>query len=100
MGASHQFSIKHFISQDAAVKTGWKISCLISVYRFACAAGATEWMVFEKNMGTHLSIDETALSCDELYTIVTNKSEKVQKGAIVAVIKGTQAGKVTATMWR
>jgi hypothetical protein len=23
---------------------------------------ATEWMLFEKNMGTHLSIDETALS--------------------------------------
>jgi transposase len=27
---------------------------------------ASEWMLFEKNMGTRLSIDETALSNDEL----------------------------------
>jgi transposase len=45
-------------------------------------------MLFEKNMGTHLSIDETALSNDELYAIVTNKSAKGQKGAIVAMIRG------------
>ncbi len=55
---------------------------------------ATEWVVFEKNMGMHLSIDETALSSDQLYTMVTNKSPKGQKGAIVAVIKGTQSDKV------
>ena len=61
---------------------------------------ATEWMIFEKNMGTHLSIDETALSSDELYTIVTNKSAKGQKGAIVAVIKGTQADKVIEVLQR
>jgi hypothetical protein len=61
---------------------------------------ATEWMVFEKNMGTHLSIDETALSSDELYTVVTNKSAKGQKGAIVAVIKGTQADKVIEVLLR
>jgi transposase len=61
---------------------------------------ATEWMVFEKNMGTHLSIDEIALSSDELYTVVTNKSAKGQKGAIVAVIKGTQADKVTEVLQR
>lgn len=40
-------------------------------------------------MGTHLSIDETCLSYDELYTIVTNKAAKGRKGAIVAIIKGT-----------
>jgi transposase len=51
-------------------------------------------MTFEKNMGTHLSIDETALSNDELYTVVTNKAAKGGKGAIVAMIKGTQAEKV------
>ncbi|WEK35558.1 MAG: hypothetical protein P0Y53_23995 [Candidatus Pseudobacter hemicellulosilyticus] len=28
---------------------------------------ASEWMLFEENMGTHLSIDETALSNDELH---------------------------------
>lgn len=51
-------------------------------------------MTFEKNMGTHLSIDETALSNDELYTVVTNKAAKGGKGAIVAMIKGTQAERV------
>jgi transposase len=55
---------------------------------------ASEWMTFEKNMGTHLSIDETALSNDELYTVVTNKAAKGGKGAIVAMIKGTQAESV------
>jgi transposase len=52
---------------------------------------ACEWMLFEKNVGAHLSIDETALSNGELYTIVTNKSARGRKGSIVAMIKGTQA---------
>jgi transposase len=55
---------------------------------------ASEWMLFEQNMGTHLSIDETALSNDELYTVVTNKAAKGQKGALVAMIKSTQAERV------
>jgi transposase len=61
---------------------------------------ATEWMLFEKNMGTHLSIDETALSNDELYTVVTNKSAKGRKGAIIAMIKSTQADKVIEVLQR
>lgn len=52
---------------------------------------AHEWMIFPKNMGHYLSIDETALSNGELYTIVTNKAAKGRKGTIVAMIKGTQA---------
>jgi hypothetical protein len=39
-------------------------------------------------MGKHLSIDETALSKGELYTIITNKKAKGKKGAIVAIQKG------------
>jgi hypothetical protein len=31
-----------------------------------------------QNMGTHLSIDEEALSQGELYTIVTNKKPKAR----------------------
>jgi transposase len=38
-----------------------------------------------------LSLDETALSKGELYTILTNKSAKGQKGAIIAIVKGTKA---------
>lgn len=52
---------------------------------------ADEWMLFSKNTGLFLSIDETALSNGELYTIVTNKEAKGRKGAIVAMIKGTVA---------
>lgn len=50
-----------------------------------------EWMLFEKNVGQRLSIDETALSNGELYTIVTNKGANGRKGTIVAMIKGTIA---------
>lgn len=52
---------------------------------------ADQWMLFTKNVSPYLSIDETALSNGELYTIVTNKGAKGRKGAIVAMIKGTVA---------
>jgi transposase len=52
---------------------------------------AHEWMLFDSNVSSRLSIDETALSNGELYTIVTNKEAKGRKGAIVAMIKGTVA---------
>jgi len=42
-------------------------------------------------MGTHLSIDESSLSNGELYTILTNKAAKGQKGTLVAMIKGTNS---------
>jgi transposase len=41
-------------------------------------------------MGPYLSIDETALSKGELYTIVTNKQAKGKKGAIVGIFAGTK----------
>ncbi|WP_441339140.1 ISAon1 family transposase [Polaribacter sp. L3A8] len=52
---------------------------------------ATDWLLFAKNLGTHLSLDETAFSNGDLYTIITNKLAKGKKGAIVAMIKGTKA---------
>jgi transposase len=52
---------------------------------------AARWMLFTKNVTTRLSIDETALSNGELYTIVTNKEARGRKGAIIAMIKGTVA---------
>ena len=42
-------------------------------------------------MGPYLSIDETALSKGELYSIITNKKAKGKKGAIVAILSGTKA---------
>jgi transposase len=59
---------------------------------------AEEWILFEDNLGPWISIDETALSQGELYTVVTNKEAKGQKGTIVAIIKGTQSEKVRAVL--
>ena len=42
---------------------------------------ANDWILFEQNLGTHLSLDETALSQGELYTVLTNKAAKGRKGS-------------------
>jgi transposase len=55
-------------------------------------------MVFPENVGKQLSIDETALSNGELYTIVTNKAAKGRKKALVAMIRGTQVEKITEVL--
>lgn len=52
---------------------------------------AKQWLVFPENIGPYLSIDETALSKGELYTIITNKQAKGKKGSIVAIFSGTRA---------
>ena len=52
---------------------------------------ADDWMIFPGNVGSHLSIDETSLSNGELYTILTNKAAKGQKGVLVAMVKGTKS---------
>ena len=55
---------------------------------------AERWRVFPQNIGPRLSIDETSLSCGELYTIVTNKEAHGRKNAIVAIVLGTDADTV------
>lgn len=55
---------------------------------------ADSWLLYPENTGAHLSIDETALSNGELYTIVTNKGAKGKKGALVAMVKGTHGDTV------
>ena len=45
-----------------------------------------------------MSLDETALSQGELYTILTNKAAKGKKGALVAIIKGTDSAKVISIL--
>lgn len=49
------------------------------------------WLLFSKNIGSHLSLDDTAFSNGDLYTILTNKKSKGRKGAIIAMVKGTKA---------
>ena len=73
----------------------------ISDYRSWDQKGhAKEWMLFEGNLSAHLSIDETALSNGELYTIVTNKEAKGRKGTIVAMIRGVQAERIIEVLNR
>nr|WP_042479303.1 transposase [Solitalea canadensis] len=59
---------------------------------------AQDWILFEHNVGPCLSIDETALSQGELYTIITNKAAKGRKGALIAMVKGTNSDKVRAVL--
>jgi len=45
-----------------------------------------------------LTIDETSVSQGELYTIVTNKAAKGNKGCLVAIIKGTDSAYVKSIL--
>ena len=51
-------------------------------------------MLFEKNIGKHLSIDEVALTNGELYTIITNKAAHGKQGALVAMVEGTKVSDI------
>lgn len=48
-----------------------------------------DWILFEKNIGAHVGLDETSFSRGELYTILINKEAKGRNGSIIAMIKGT-----------
>ena len=61
---------------------------------------ATDWILYPYNIGPFLSIDETALSQGELYTVVTNKEAKGRKGTLVAMVKGINSEKVKAILWK
>lgn len=55
-------------------------------------------MLYAKNLGKYLSLDETSLSKGELYTILTNKEANGKKGSIVAIVKGTKAQDVISVL--
>jgi len=59
---------------------------------------AHQWLLFPENIGPHLSMDETSLSQGELYTIITNKSARGKKGALVAMVKGTTSSTVISVL--
>ena len=52
---------------------------------------AQKGLIFPKNIGARLSIDETSLSHGELYTVVTNKEAKGKAGTLVAILEGTKS---------
>jgi len=59
---------------------------------------AEDWLLFSKNIGTHLSIDETSISNGELYTVLTNKAAKGGKGSLVATVEGTKSKEILAVL--
>ena len=61
---------------------------------------AENWLLFPYTIGEYLSIDETSLSQGELYTILTNKAAKGKKGALVAIVKGTESESVIKVLQR
>jgi len=61
---------------------------------------APQWLLFPENIGPNLSIDETSLSNGDLYTVLTNKEGKGKKGALVAIIEGTQADNIISVLDR
>lgn len=61
---------------------------------------AQDWILYPENIGPFLSIDETALSQGELYTVVTNKEARGKKGALIAMIKGTSSQKVKEILYK
>jgi len=48
-------------------------------------------LVYPENFEKWMSIDETALSTGEVYTVITNKDAHGKKGALAALIMGTKA---------
>ena len=59
---------------------------------------ADGWLVFPENVGPNMSIDETALSDGELYTVLTNKDARGGRGALAAIVAGTRAETVRAAL--
>jgi len=71
---------------------------LSDFYDWEQSGHAEHWVLFPHNVSAAMSIDETALSNGELYTIVTNKEAKGQKGTLVAMVHGTNAEKVISVL--
>lgn len=51
---------------------------------------AKKWLLYYKNIGGYISIDETAFSNGDLYTTVTNQNAQEKKGTLITIIKGTK----------
>ena len=61
-------------------------------------AHAREWLLFEKNVGAYVGLDEVCLSRGELYTVLINKEKGGRSGSIIAVIQGTDVKTVTSVL--
>lgn len=60
--------------------------------------GDVPYVAFPENCGRYLSIDETSLSKDELFTIVTSKDGHGGPGTLVAMLYGTKASDIISVL--
>ncbi len=70
----------------------------ISNFRYWEKNSYYPYILYKKNLGSYLSIDETCLSQGELYTIVTNKEGHGKQGTLVAMIQGTKSEDVISAL--
>ena len=75
-------------------------NCLSGYHDWDQLSHAEDWILFEKNIGSYVGIDETGLSQGELYTILINKENRGKAGSIIAIIKGTDVETVTKVLLR
>jgi len=54
-----------------------------------------DYLIYPKNITKNLSIDETAFTNGDLYTIVASKEAKGKTGSIVTIVKGIKIDVVT-----
>lgn len=60
--------------------------------------GDVPYVAFPENCGRYLSIDETALSKDELFTIVTSKDGHGGPGTLVAMLYGAKVSDIVSVL--
>ena len=68
----------------------WYRDHLSGYHNWEQLSHASEWILFEKNIGAYVGLDEVCLSRGELYTVLINKEKKGGRGSIIAIIKGTR----------
>lgn len=61
---------------------------------------ATDWLLIEDNVGEYMSIDETAPSCGDLYTFLSNKAGHGRRGTVAAAVLGTRSEDLAAVFSR
>ena len=94
---THEVSIKSladFCGMKSSTLTDYYKEHLSDFRSWNQISHSDDYIYFTYNLGESISIDETAFSNGELYTIITNKDGHGKKGTLVAMIRGAKAEEV------
>lgn len=61
---------------------------------------AQDYILYPKNIGYHLCMNETSLSKGELYTSLLNRDKRGRAGSIIAVVHETKAEDVISILMK